>query len=86
MLLIKTENYYKNANIQNQIQTVETGTNNLLKKIEGACYAFYKNELTSNFFANQVIGDLFFSTVFFGAYFLITRQNPSKLIPIKVKS
>ncbi len=47
---------------------------------------FYKNELTSNFFANQVIGDLFFSTVFFGAYFLITRQNPSKLIPIKVKS
>lgn len=47
---------------------------------------FYKNDLMSNFFLNQIIGDLFFSLVFFGSYFLITRQNPSKLQPIKVKS
>lgn len=47
---------------------------------------FYKNELTSNFFANQLIGDLFFNLVFFGGYLLITRQDFSKLKPIKVKS
>ncbi len=47
---------------------------------------FYKGDLLSNFFLNQVAGDLFFSLVFFGGYLLITRQSPDKLIPIKVKS
>ncbi len=47
---------------------------------------FYKNELTSNFFLNQVIGDLFFNAIFFGGYFLISRNLPSKLQPIKIKS
>jgi len=48
--------------------------------------AFYKNELTSNFFLNQVIGDLFFNLLFFGGFMLITKDSPSKLQPIKVKS
>ena len=47
---------------------------------------FYKGDLLSNFFLNQVAGDLFFSLVFFGGYLLITRQSPDKLIPLKVKS
>jgi hypothetical protein len=47
---------------------------------------FYKGDLLSNFFLNQVVGDLFFSLVFFGGYLLITRQSPDKLFPIKVKS
>jgi hypothetical protein len=47
---------------------------------------FYKGDLLSNFFLNQVAGDLFFSLVFFGGYLLITRQSPDKLIPIRVKS
>ncbi|MFM9946082.1 MAG: DUF6580 family putative transport protein [Bacteroidia bacterium] len=47
---------------------------------------FYKGDLLSNFFLNQVVGDLFFTTLFFGCYFLITREDFSKLRPIKVKN
>ncbi len=47
---------------------------------------FYKNELGSNFFANQLIGDLTFNFIFFGGYYLIQKNSPDTLTPIKVKS
>lgn len=47
--------------------------------------AFYKQDLLSNFFLNQLLADLFFSTVFFGGYALISNKR-DELIPIKVKA
>jgi len=48
--------------------------------------AFYNHELTSNFFLNQLVGDLFFSALFFGLYTIVNKKSTNDLIPIKVKS
>jgi hypothetical protein len=48
--------------------------------------AFYNQELTSNFFLNQLVGDLFFAALFFGLYSLVNKKSSNDLIPIKVKS
>jgi hypothetical protein len=48
--------------------------------------AFYKQDLLSNFFLNQLLADLFFSAVFFGGYALIAKNDDGELIPLKIKS
>ena len=48
--------------------------------------AFYKQDLLSNFFLNQLFADLFFSAVFFGGYALIAKNDDGELIPLKIKS
>lgn len=47
---------------------------------------FYKQDILSNFFLNQLIADLFFSSVFFGGYAMIIKNHEEELVPIKVKS
>lgn len=43
-----------------------------------ACYAaalpFYKNDLFGNFLLNSIMGNLFFSALLFGAYYLLSRS------------
>ena len=45
----------------------------------GACYwasvPFYKNEFFGNFILNAIMGNLFFSAILFGAYYLIQRKE-----------
>jgi hypothetical protein len=36
---------------------------------------FYKNDILSNFFLNQVVGDLAFAFAFFGMYFISVKQS-----------
>lgn len=45
---------------------------------------FYKNELFGSFFLNTVMGDLFFTGLLFGAYY-IAQLNFPKLAKIRVK-
>lgn len=56
----------------------------------GQAYAagliFYKGDLLSNFFANLVIGDLFFNALFFGLFAYISKPDYSKLRPVKVRN
>ena len=47
-----------------------------------ACYAaaipFYKNEFFGNFLLNSVYGNLFFSAILFGAYYLVKQATRPK--------
>ena len=49
-----------------------------------ACYwasvPFYKNELFGNFILNSIMGNLFFSAILFGAYYVIERREATNKV------